>query len=128
MLSIGNASTSTLANAGQAGESVLLTTPLQTVPKDAVLALIVAGFSVSPGTGVSAISIIIRRGTTVGGAGIIVAQPLPVTPGVNAAFSCIGVDTIINFASVQYALTATVTGGSVASACSAISIGVLFLQ
>jgi len=129
MLSIGTSSTVILAQLTTAGlEAFLLTTPLVSVPKDSVQVVISGQVKCLTGTGTTQVQLRIRRGFDSTGPSLISPWNIDVGAGVQAVFAIQYTDTLINFAQVQYSISAVTVGSSAPSTGMIGSVAAIFLS
>lgn len=128
MQSLGAASLTSGPNSFQNAEVLLCATPAYSVPKDSVLVLVLASLYFQFGTGITEVTLTLRRGGV--GTGQVLGNPFvqTVTPSTYFPTTVACIDTLISGGQAQWSLTATGTGATGNSFAINMTMVAIFLQ
>lgn len=113
MQSLGVSTSVQAGNLGLAGvETILITTPLVSVPKDTSSVFISGAFATVTGAATTRVSVFLRRGATLTSTLLFAGWDTDIGANVAGVFPISWFETVVNFAQVQYSLTATTVGAT----------------
>lgn len=128
MLSIGAASNTIIANPASGAETVLIATPLVSIPKDAVQVLLLFEIVLTTGTGTNSLIWKILRGAAVGGTQLAIGNGVPAGASAIATVIALAVDILIFGAQAQWCLSLFMNASTGAGVTNQATAAAIFLS